>query len=94
MFESRPSRMWIVFFSHRHSERTEYYALCRCIWATLIVVFLLAGIAVDWLAQNLYWTDFQLNHIGVSRYDGSSRRIFLKDDIQSPRSIVIHAGER
>ncbi|XP_033637821.1 sushi, von Willebrand factor type A, EGF and pentraxin domain-containing protein 1-like [Asterias rubens] len=52
------------------------------------------GIAIDWLAQNLYWTDFQLNHIGISRYDGSNRRILLEDDVLSPRSIVIHAGMR
>ncbi|XP_038050592.1 sushi, von Willebrand factor type A, EGF and pentraxin domain-containing protein 1-like isoform X2 [Patiria miniata] len=52
------------------------------------------GIAVDWLSQNLYWTDSQLDHISVARYDGSNRRILLKDNVLDPRSIVIHPGQR
>ncbi|XP_022093384.1 sushi, von Willebrand factor type A, EGF and pentraxin domain-containing protein 1-like isoform X2 [Acanthaster planci] len=52
------------------------------------------GIAVDWLSQNLYWTDSVLDHISVSRYDGSNRRILVKDNVLKARSIAIHAGRR
>ncbi|XP_030837511.1 sushi, von Willebrand factor type A, EGF and pentraxin domain-containing protein 1 isoform X2 [Strongylocentrotus purpuratus] len=49
------------------------------------------GLAVDWLNQNLYWTDAVRRHIAVSRYDGSRRKFLLEDDIVRPRSLVIHA---
>ena len=35
----------------------------------------LGGIAVDWIAQNLYWTDQKRGLIEVSRLDGSFRRV-------------------
>ena len=35
------------------------------------------GLAVDWIADNLYWTDTYYNTISVSRLNGSSR-FFIK----------------
>ena len=32
------------------------------------------GIAVDWVARNLYWTDTGTDRIEVSRLNGTSRR--------------------
>ncbi|XP_072047221.1 low-density lipoprotein receptor-related protein 5-like [Amphiura filiformis] len=52
------------------------------------------GLAVDWLNQNLYWTDYVNGHICVSRYDGRYRQILISDQVLSPRSLVIHAGQR
>ncbi|XP_072037985.1 low-density lipoprotein receptor-related protein 6-like [Amphiura filiformis] len=46
-------------------------------------------IAVDWVANNLYWTDYQLGHICVSRYDGSHRAILIPEQ-HGPRSIAIN----
>ena len=31
------------------------------------------GLAVDWIANNFYWTDAGLNTINVARLDGSNR---------------------
>lgn len=47
------------------------------------------GIAVDWLAHNLYWTDSEARRIEVARLDGSSRRILLWKGIEEPRSLVL-----
>ncbi|XP_072033433.1 uncharacterized protein [Amphiura filiformis] len=52
------------------------------------------GLAVDWLTENIYWTDAMYHHIAVSRYDGQHRKIIVKDNIIKPRSIVIHASMR
>ena len=38
---------------------------------------LVESLAVDWIGQNLYWTDYLLQHIEVSKLDGKNRRILL-----------------
>ena len=35
------------------------------------------AIAIDWIADNMYWTDYVLQHIEVSKLDGSRRKIFM-----------------
>lgn len=47
------------------------------------------GIAVDWVARNLYWTDAGTDRIQISRLDGSSRRVIIADELQEPRAIVL-----
>lgn len=47
------------------------------------------GLAVDWVAKNLYWTDNGRNVIEVSRVDGTSRRILADLDLDEPRAIVV-----
>lgn len=46
------------------------------------------GIAVDWVARNLYWTDFEKGRIEMSRLDGASRRVLVWQDVR-PRAIVL-----
>nr|XP_040223812.2 low-density lipoprotein receptor-related protein 4 isoform X2 [Anopheles coluzzii] len=48
------------------------------------------GIAVDWLADNLYWTDTALKKIEVARLDGSCRKAILTDGLDDPRSIILY----
>ena len=47
------------------------------------------GIAVDWIARNLYWTDTGSNRIEVSRLDGSARKVLVSDGLDQPRAIVL-----
>lgn len=50
------------------------------------------GLAVDWLGDNLYWTDARVNspsEIGVSKLDGSFRRTLYNKDLGKPRAIVV-----
>lgn len=35
------------------------------------------GLAVDWVAENLYWTDTGSDRIEVSRLNGSHRRVSI-----------------
>lgn len=51
------------------------------------------GVAVDWVADNLYWTNTGYRRIEVSRLDGSNRKVLIKDDIQDPRSIAVFPGK-
>ncbi|OQV21780.1 Prolow-density lipoprotein receptor-related protein 1 [Hypsibius exemplaris] len=47
------------------------------------------GIAVDWIAKNLYWCDKGTDTIEVSRLDGGSRKVLLKEGLQEPRALVV-----
>jgi low-density lipoprotein receptor-related protein 4 len=48
------------------------------------------GIAVDWLADNLYWTDTDYDKIEVSRLDGKSRKTILMHDMEDPRALILY----
>jgi len=45
-----------------------------------------AGISVDWLSGNVYWTDATLGHVMVSRLDGRYHRILVSSAGQ-PRGV-------
>ena len=47
------------------------------------------GLAVDWLADNLYWTDAGRNVLEVSRLDGSARKIIIGDGLDEPRAVAV-----
>ena len=55
-----------------------------------------AGIAYDWIGRNLYWTDYMLEHVEVSTYDGRYRRILFHENLTNPWSIAVdpRAGVR
>lgn len=48
------------------------------------------GLAVDWVAGNLYWCDKGADTIEVSRQDGRYRRVLIRDGLQEPRAIALH----
>ena len=47
------------------------------------------SIAVDWVGRNLYWADFALETIEVSKLDGTLRTVLLSENVTSPRGIVL-----
>ena len=47
------------------------------------------GVAVDWIARNLYWTDEGTKRIEVSRLNGTSRLVLVADDLEEPRAITL-----
>lgn len=48
------------------------------------------GLAVDWVAGNLYWCDKGTDTIEVSRTDGSHRRVLLRGQLSEPRALALH----
>ena len=48
------------------------------------------GLAVDWVARNLYWTDTGTDRIEVSRLNGSSRKDLISKDLDEPRAITLY----
>ncbi|XP_056636916.1 low-density lipoprotein receptor-related protein 1 isoform X1 [Diorhabda sublineata] len=47
------------------------------------------GLAVDWLGQNLYWVESNLDQIEVAKLNGSFRRTLVAGDMESPRAIAV-----
>uniref|UniRef100_A0A8C2D948 Low density lipoprotein receptor-related protein 6 n=1 Tax=Cyprinus carpio TaxID=7962 RepID=A0A8C2D948_CYPCA len=47
------------------------------------------GIAVDWIARNLYWTDTGTDRIEVTRLNGSMRKILISEELDEPRAIAL-----
>lgn len=47
------------------------------------------GVAVDWIARNLYWTDTGSDRIEVSRLNGTSRKVLISEKLDEPRAICL-----
>jgi low-density lipoprotein receptor-related protein 4 len=48
------------------------------------------GIAVDWVADNIYWSDSALKMIEVSRLDGAHRKTLLRENLDDVRSMILY----
>lgn len=46
-------------------------------------------LAVDWVTNNIYFTDAEFHHIGVCTNDGVHCTILVNKDIHKPRGIVL-----
>ena len=56
------------------------------------------GIAFDWIARNIYWTDagdqtLASGRIEVARANGTSRKILINTGLDEPRAIVVDPAE-
>uniref|UniRef100_A0A3Q2WR41 Low density lipoprotein receptor-related protein 4 n=1 Tax=Haplochromis burtoni TaxID=8153 RepID=A0A3Q2WR41_HAPBU len=52
------------------------------------------GLAVDWVARNMYWTDTGRNTIEVARLDGTSRKVLVNNSLDEPRAIAVFPSKR
>ena len=52
---------------------------------------LVDGLAYDWLGKNVYWADYNLEHIAVANIDKDAKHrvILFKDNITNPRGMAI-----
>lgn len=51
------------------------------------------SLAVDWVANNIYWTDSMHKIVEVARLDGSSAKIIINNSLDSPRAIAVFPSE-
>lgn len=47
------------------------------------------SLVVDWIADNLYWSDQERHLIEVARLDGSSRKVLIDLDLDRPKCLQI-----
>ncbi|RXG68700.1 Low-density lipoprotein receptor-related protein 1 [Armadillidium vulgare] len=47
------------------------------------------GLAVDWVGNNLYWVESNLDQIEVAKLNGSFRRTLISSNMESPRAISL-----
>ncbi|KAI4875162.1 hypothetical protein NFI96_001329 [Prochilodus magdalenae] len=51
------------------------------------------GLAVDWIAGNIYWVESNLDQIEVAKLDGTMRTTLLAGDVEHPRAIALDPRE-
>ena len=56
------------------------------------------GLAVDWIAKKLYWTDcrdsdWETNRIEVADLDGKNRKVLFWKDLGLPRAVALDPPE-
>ncbi|XP_028831627.1 low-density lipoprotein receptor-related protein 8-like isoform X1 [Denticeps clupeoides] len=51
------------------------------------------GLALDWVHNNLYWTDAGDRSISVATADGSKRKVLIDSDLSEPRAIAVDPGQ-
>lgn len=52
----------------------------------------LDGLAVDWVAGNIYWSVSRRNIIEVARLNGSHPHVVLWSNVQAPRALAVDPG--
>ncbi|XP_046809386.1 low-density lipoprotein receptor-related protein 1 [Lucilia cuprina] len=52
------------------------------------------GLAVDWVAKNLYWCDKGLDTIEVSKLDGRYRKVLINENLREPRGVALDPFNR
>ncbi|KAL7834138.1 hypothetical protein AOLI_G00290980 [Acnodon oligacanthus] len=51
------------------------------------------GLAVDWIAGNLYWIDSNLDQIEVAKLSGDLRTTLIAGGMEHPRAIAVDPGQ-
>ncbi|KAH9496208.1 Low-density lipoprotein receptor- protein 4 [Bulinus truncatus] len=86
----------MVYYTDVYLDVIRRASLNGSQWIENIVLKELAttdGLAVDWIARNLYWTDSGHDVIEVSRLDGSSRKTIIEHGLTEPRAIALFPGK-
>lgn len=52
------------------------------------IILLVSGLAIDWIAENMYWIDPKQNAIEVARLNGTVRYVVLSNDYETPTGII------
>ncbi|KAK3568547.1 hypothetical protein QTP86_008754 [Hemibagrus guttatus] len=51
------------------------------------------GLAVDWIAGNLYWIDSNLDQIEVAKLNGAMRTTLIAGGMEHPRALALDPGQ-
>ena len=51
------------------------------------------GLAVDWVANNIYWTDTFSERIECAHLDGRYRKTLIWKNLTEPHSLALHPGK-
>lgn len=51
------------------------------------------GLAVDWIAGNLYWIDSNLDQIEVAKLNGGMRTTLIAGGMEHPRALALDPGQ-
>lgn len=85
----------IVYWSDMHAKKI--YRLKKGSSDPEVVIGsgldLVEGLAIDWIAKNLYWVDSKLKTIEVSTLEGKNHLVLIAANISQPRGIVLDPRE-
>ncbi|XP_047739334.1 low-density lipoprotein receptor-related protein 1 [Hyalella azteca] len=87
------SRTGFIFYSDVQRQRIDRRKVDGSMHVPVVSDGLInvEGLAVDWLAENLYWTDEGRSCIFVCKLDDSSkRRLLVHENLTNPRAIALN----
>nr|XP_023859565.1 low-density lipoprotein receptor-related protein 8-like [Salvelinus alpinus] len=87
--------VWLIKLSYRSSQVVEDAYINKASdsseQVTLIETALSSpeGLAVDWVHNNIYWTDSGDKTISVATGDGKKRKVLIDTELSEPRAIAV-----
>ncbi|KAL0269017.1 UNVERIFIED_CONTAM: hypothetical protein PYX00_010764 [Menopon gallinae] len=83
----------LIFFSDAHLSLIRSVSMTNLTEVRKVVSVNLTmpdGLAVDWLADNIYWTDTGRKMLEVARVDGTCRKAIVTRGLIEPRAIAVY----
>ena len=93
-YDASTSKLYFTDVGKRQIYRANVAGSQHSVY--LIITNILAypqAIGVDWESENIYWTDYLQNWIGVARSDGTYPKVLISGNMTRPRGIAVNARD-
>ena len=84
-----------IFWSDVAEKNIKRFRIDVTSTTTIITgIGICVGLAVDWRASQLYWTDTTYDTISVSDLDGNNQDLVISSGLEEPRAIALDLDNR
>ena len=87
--------MGYIFWSDETEHNIKRFHIDVASTTTIITdIGVCDGLAVDWMASKLYWTDRRFDTISVSDLDGNNKGLIISSGLEEPVAIALDPDNR